>query len=161
MGRQVAFRAYRGDLDALEEAFASYGASFLAYYQTPGLKQWSTLGLDSNPDPIVWLARPKDFDEIRLKSIAGKSYWLVDQFRSPVVELSRGGWSDKEVHGGRLHFMTNYFDEDDRKREFSEGFIHWANGLLGIVRRRFKRDETGFYVGPQAREFLAASANDL
>jgi hypothetical protein len=155
MGRQIAFRAYKEDLQHLENDFKERGAVFLAYRQAKNLKTRPTLDIRLNKDPIVWLARPVDYPLIQLESAPGQRHLFVDDLVSPVVELTRGGWTHDRVGAGRLHFNTSYFDQNGSKRELPADYVTWANGLLGLVRRRFRKDSTGFYVGPAATQFLA------
>ncbi len=164
MGRQVCIRTLPGDLGWLEGELRERGALFVAYrHRGPELETRSTISWEGNPDPIIWLARDEDLASVRLRHVEAQGYWVVDQLRSPVVELSRrmavtaGALSVEGPAQGRLFYELGCFGEDGRPVAFSEDFVEWAQGIFKAVRRQFTRDPgADCYDGAQAHDWFAS-----
>lgn len=135
-GRQFAFRASAPQLAAFEAALRSKGTVFLRYSHPSGSPAESqTLDRSSNLDPIVWLVRQDEVHGVLLRPVPGQAHWLVDQIRSPVIELSRGNTNGDGAGLGRLYYHTGYFDEHGQWVEFAESFHSWAKEILNMARR--------------------------
>ena len=164
MGRQVCIRTLPGDLGWLEGALRERGALFVAYrHGGPEPETRSTISWEGNPDPIVWLVRGEDLASILIRRVKAQGYWVVDQLRSPVVELSRrmavvaGARSAEEPVQGRLFYELGYHGDSDGPVEFPGEFVEWAQGIFKTVRGHFTRDPgAGCYDGPDAHEWFAS-----
>jgi hypothetical protein len=157
LSHQLALRVLEEDLRILEDELRQRSSVFVAYYHDrPIPTLCSALARDQCRQPLVWLAREEDLELISLNYISAQGYWLVDQIRSPVLELSRGGMDESRLVPGRLYYRTGYYDGPEWVG-FSPEFLEWADGIFRFVRRRFPYSrETRTYDGVHAKEWLSA-----
>lgn len=155
MGRKVSFRALDNDLMALlSEVSSRGGVVLLDSYLTPDIYPTSIQDFLTAKPHTGWLARREDVDMLRSSYLPARQRWFIDRFGSPVIQLFSVGLQRGEIPDGFLHFETAYFEEGVKKR-LPEPFLDWADGILRLVNRSFRRDpRTGIYDGPAAREYL-------
>lgn len=155
MGHQVNYFMLGEDTQEFEEMLKARGdVAFVPYvFLENAVKTVPTLNImeAGRPEFMLWLARHIDIPQITLQFVPQQLYWLVDEERSPVVQLHKSIIKGQTILRGRLYFYTGYYDRDGRWVAKPDDFIRWADGLIRWIRRHYVVDpKTKFYVGPHA-----------
>lgn len=109
----------------------------------------------------MYLAKSVDREKIIIEHVEGQKYWTIND-HSLVVELLRCYFDGGILRRGRLYFQPGFYDRQGTWVEKPKEFIKWADGLLRWIRRNYSKDpETGFYIGPHAREWVSQKNGQL
>ena len=114
-------------------------------------------------DPLkVFFLRAADRADVSLQSVDGQSFWVLDELRSPVVELSRCYYNGTELRRGRFYFHQGYWGGDEKWVDKSKGFVEWANRTFSAIRRSLSRDAgLDAYLGPHAKAWIARGGSPI
>lgn len=152
---QINFFMHPDDLLEFEQVLGD--ARQVSFIQEPLQSEIPVLvdSLINNVGGSTWLrayvVRKPDYPKISSYFVKGQGYWLIDEKRSPVVEIMRSFFDGKIVRRGRLYYCTGYFDDKENWLEKDADFVSWGKQLTTLIRRKYTRDkETGYYIGPHA-----------
>jgi hypothetical protein len=101
----------------------------------------------------VFLAHPDSLGALVFDHVPKQGYWLVDDERSPVIELSRCFYDGKVLKRGRLYYIKGFYDEAGRWVDKPADFLAWAKKVFSVTRKGLRRDAELFsYIGQDAEE---------
>jgi hypothetical protein len=101
----------------------------------------------------VFLAHPESLGALVFKHVPKQGYWLVDDDRSPVIELSRCFYDGKILRRGRVYYTKGFYDEAGQWVDKPADFLAWAKKVFSVTRKGLQRDAgLGSYVGQDAEE---------
>jgi hypothetical protein len=159
MGRQVRYRNYPEEADALEAFIRSTGdVVFVPEEKTPNPEpvDVGTLRLDLlAPPPALWgllLARRSDLPLLRHRQLPERGLWVLDKLSSPIVEYSPGYDRNGRIRRlpGRMWFPTSSYDKATGALvRPTDDFLAWADRLMRWVRRSWTLID-GDYHSPRA-----------
>ena len=158
MGRQINFYMAPND----EKAFLDYILSTgnVAIVGEPGPTNQPRILKDFNPavrDETLWLTvylwNQDTTPQVFLRAVETQGYYVVDFFKSEVVEWGRCylDLEKKILRRGRI-WMETYHLEGEQFIKKSEAFIRWFERLQRWVRKNCEKSEKspGCYVGSEA-----------
>lgn len=167
MGRQIQLYLLPEDLEALKQSFRQMGGvcfvSQSSFTSEPQILCEETR-TESNISARLscYLVRDTDLNTIRLKHISDKVGWIVDDLRSPVVQLDSGYFDGRILRRGRIYYETRYYGDDGRRIDKQLDFIKWAESIMKITKKLFKRNpEFDAYIGMNANKWLADTNGQL
>ncbi len=76
----------------------------------------------------------------------------MDVLRSPVIEYRRCFTDGKILRRGRLFFIEDYYDENERTVKKDTEFRDWARAMVARVRRIMKKRDDGDYMSTGAAD---------
>lgn len=101
----------------------------------------------------VFLFRKNDLPLIKSRFVVQQNKWIIDTFRSPVIEFSLSFFDTQIIRRGRLYFKTGYYEGDIWvKRE--DSFVKWGDTLIRWVRRNFDKYDPPFWIGPKTKAWV-------
>ena len=146
------------ELAELETRLRAVEELTILYPRVPGPEPRIIDSLNFTEDGALWalyLARPSDLPHVVLKDVPAQGYWVVDDFISPVVEVSRCYYDGKVIKQGRLYYKDGFYDDSEWVNK-SADFIAWAKRLFVAARKTLKYDkELMAYVGQEAKKMKA------
>lgn len=159
MGKQVNFFAVNSDFDILESALKKIEPFVILKYESPTSAPERADHLRvrrmGEETLALRLCRACDIDSLHTWFVDTQGYWVVDTLTSPVVELNRCYYDGSICRRGRLYFRDGYYLDDGRWLDKPAHFVQWADRVLRLARRTFRRNPAlGSYVGPEADELL-------
>lgn len=157
MGRQIQIYFNTDDVQELEKAAKSQlGAIVLAHRHSGNSAAPADSTVVKNSDGLRsfgYLVRPQDLEKVVLRLVPAQRYWVVDETRSPVVELDGGFDDGKILRQGRLYFQKGFYGEDGQWVNKAQDYLQWAEEILKLAKKFSRRDQKlGAYIGRAAAE---------
>lgn len=157
MGRQIQIYFSPDDVQALEKVVKEQlGAVVVAHRHPADHAEPITSTVSKNAEGLRsfgYLARMQDLGNIVLRHVPTQGYWVVDETRSPVVELDGGFDDGKILRRGRLYFQKGFYGEDGRWVNKPQDFLQWAEEILKLAKKLSRRDQKlDAYIGRSAAE---------
>ena len=162
MGRQINFFLHPDDQDDFDKLLKSFGDVILLPYFHLDNKistVTDTIVCDITKEGSkIYLVRPEDLKNIKLRHIQEFNYWLVDDNSLPVLHFDRSIFRDNIIYSGRLYFQPKFLEDMEWVKK-SDEFINWADQIIKTVRRKLKKHkhQIGNY---NYIEFLGENALD-
>ncbi|MBL8213735.1 MAG: hypothetical protein JNK87_23655 [Bryobacterales bacterium] len=155
MGRQIQIYFSPEDVRMFENAAKEQLGGVVLAHRQPASQAESIRSTVSKNADGVWsfgyLVRAQDLGGVVLRHIPAQGYWVVDETRSPVVELD-GGFDDGTIlRRGRLYFQKGFYGENGQWIDKPQIFLEWAEEILKLAKKLSRRDQKlEAYVGPSA-----------
>ena len=144
MGRQVNFFLHSDDQADFDKLLKSFGELVLIpYYHYDNVVSTvsDTILIDPRKDGTrIYLVRPENLQDIKLKHIEKFNYWLVDETSLPVLHYDRCVTKDNEILSGRLYFQPQFVSNGNWCNK-SDIFVNWADHIIKTVRRKLKKHQ--------------------
>jgi hypothetical protein len=146
--KQLNFFIHPSDQDEIDSFLTKEGVLII---KQPGLNKKLTLNssIHKNMHEFnkVYLTKDLFIDTIQQNYITNMNYFLIDDIRSEVVELSRGSLNNESLKRSRFYYVTGYFGENGRQIQKNLQFINWADLLVKNFKKKFlsKSDDGNFY----------------
>ena len=154
MGRQVALYLTPTDIETFESTAAErLGAVFIdARYSSHHVAPIRTTvrQIESGRRSLGHLVRPSDLHNVVTIHVPAQQYWIVDEQRSPVVEMDGGFFDGNILRRGRLYYVTSFYGAGDERVTKCADFVRWAEALFRAVKRLYRYDDLNAYLGPGA-----------
>ena len=142
MGRQVNFFLHPDDTEQFDNLLKSFGDVVLLpyfHYDNKVSTVKDTIIRDILKEGSrVYLVRPQDLKDIKLKLIPNFGYWLIDDNSAPVLHFDRSIFKENIIHSGRLYFQPQYVNDMGWIKK-SDDFVNWADNIIKTVRRKLKK----------------------
>lgn len=157
MGRTVDIYFNSNDVLALENAARTHlGAVLLGHRHAWGEAAPVESTVIKSADgfrSFGYLVRPQDIQKVVLRYVPTQGYCVVDQTRSPLVELDGGFCDGKILRRGRLYFLEGFYDEAGQWVNKADDLLQWAEETLRLAKKCSRRDQKlQAYIGPAAAE---------
>ncbi len=164
MGRQINFFLHPEDHDDFDKLLKSFGDVIqLPYYHFDNKISTveDTMIRDLKKEGSrIYLVRPEDFKQIKIRHIEKFNYWLVDDNTLPVLHFDRSVFRDNIIYSGRLYFQPQFVENMQWVKK-SDDFVNWADNIVKTVRRKLKKHKHQMgsynytaYLGENALEWL-------
>jgi hypothetical protein len=168
MGRQVNFFMHPDDLAEFDAMLKARGHVCFLENKSPGPKPVTRQRLltDATSQPrTIYLVQERYLHDVRTIAInarTGEQFHLIDEGRSPVVELLPSAFDGNVIGRGRLHFLPGDYDSDHQYMNKPADFLKWGDSLLRWIRRHYRRHPNlGWYVGPHAALWVSQDGGQL
>ena len=91
----------------------------------------------------TYLVMDSQLDQVILEFVEKQNYWLIDDLRSPIIELIRPYFDVEKnlLRRGRLYFKNGYWNENREWVRKNDAFLDWANLLFKRFRKVFQRSQ--------------------
>ncbi|MCZ6676644.1 MAG: hypothetical protein O7E52_05270 [Candidatus Poribacteria bacterium] len=158
MGRQINFYMAPNDEKALLDYMLSKENIAIIGQPSPTnqpriLKDFNLTVSDETLWLTVYLWNRDTTQQVFMKAVKAQGYYLVDFFKSEVVQWGRCylDMEKKILRRGRL-WLEAYHFEGDQPIKKNEAFIRWFERLQRWVRKNYTKSEEdpGCYVGREA-----------
>lgn len=160
MGRQVNFYIGPEDLFIIEEILNKCGAHVI-YSQNAEQKMVTRSDVTAVLDHplMMWYSIFVAELDIPTPKVAGPlGNEFFDSSDLPVLEFNAHvypAFNNDGIRLSRFYYMPAYW-EGDLLRQKDPRFVAFCQGVFSRVRRRFKKSEGFWYVGPHAERMMAA-----
>ncbi len=162
MGRQVRFFLTPTDVAWLVDQLRALGE--LRVLHTPAREPVPRAvdGLEPRGEGSrdLHLVQPGLVDQVVMTHIPAQQHWVVDEQRSPVIELSPGGFDGTVLREGRLYYVDGFYGPGELWQDKPESFRTWARSVLARTRKLLKR-RGDWYIGPDTEQWHARGAGEL
>lgn len=159
MGHQVNFFVMPADLPELEAAIRSTGEVCFLAGKSPTAQpaELGTIAREQATGPAhfqYYIARRQELPAVSTRFSETGGYWLIEDTRSPVIELVPGRFSGSALSRGRAYFAS---DLRFRPEPPSPDFVRWGDRVLSRLKKKLThRPELapGLYFGASALEWI-------
>ena len=158
MGRQVTFYMTRADEKAFLDHLRGDRNVGILPSAMPSRVPRILDELPARDDPfsfLVWLWDMDNSPPPQMCYVPEQGYFVVDMFRSEVIEFTRSRTDQGRLVRGRIWAELVGWDPDSGGKPFRKGksFQRWFERLARWIRRHSIRDQVGDYLLPGAAEF--------
>ncbi len=151
MGHQVLFYLSPADSFKFESELASIEVSVIVHGQSRGPYPKVVDLSEARTWLFTYLVRRVDLDSVLTKHVPTQGYWIIDELRSPVIEITRCYYDGQLLRRGRFYYNDAYYDDAGQPCGKSPGFSDWAKKVLSKARRILTYNkQLGAYVGEEA-----------
>ncbi|HYP15044.1 MAG TPA: hypothetical protein VEQ63_14040 [Bryobacteraceae bacterium] len=154
-GRQVALYLTPTDIETLESAAADRLGAVLIdarCFSPHGASIRTTVRqIESGVRSLGHLVRPSDLHNVVMRHVPAQQYWVVDEQRTPVVEVDGGFFDGNILRRGRLYCVTSFYGSGGEPVAKGADVVRWAAALFRAVKKLSRYDASlNAYLGPDA-----------
>jgi hypothetical protein len=137
MGHQVNFYLAPEDLRDLERRLREIQPLTVIHRRSPSDQPRVVDSFEVLEDGKPWFflacVRTEDLAHVTLRHVPEQGYWVVDEYQSPVIELTRCFFDGRILRSGRLYYNDGFWGPDKTWVEKPEPFRKWAKSGAKVV----------------------------
>jgi len=164
MGKQVNFYLIPSDILMLESKLREVGPLLVLHSRSDVPRPRVLESLEHMEQGKLWLyfflVRPENLDEVVMRHVPAQGYWVVDELKSPVIQLNRSFFDGKNLRRGRIYFIERYFGENREMVHKPDAFRAWAKAILDKAKRNLVKIGPE-YIGADTKTWLDTSHGTL
>ncbi len=164
MGHQIRFYLSNNDMHRLEIEISKVEPMLILHSRSltsrPRVVESTSLIEDGVPWLFYYYVKKTSLDDVSTTEVPAQGYWSVDEFISPVIELSRRNFDGQSMNPGRLYYVDTYYDANGIRTNKSNDFCSWARDVFSRTRKLLNYDkELAAYVGEEANDLRNKGVN--